>query len=87
MLQIAAYKVSRSLAFWFWRRRFFKVFTIYGYGQDYGQDHLNKLSFPHPREAPYEIWLWLVSEEKTNDDGWRQTTTEAYLSYKLTSEP
>ena len=23
-------------------------------------DNLNKLSFPHPIEAPYEIWLWLA---------------------------
>ena len=28
----AAYQVSRSLTFWFQRRRFFKVFTIYGHG-------------------------------------------------------
>ena len=28
-------------------------------------DHLNKLSFPRPKEAPHEIWLQLavVSEE------------------------
>ena len=24
------------------------------------QDHLNKLSFPHPMETPYEIWLQLA---------------------------
>ena len=28
----AAYQVSRPSAFWFRRRRFFKVFTIYGHG-------------------------------------------------------
>ena len=28
----AAYQLSRSLAFWCQRRRFFKVFTIYGHG-------------------------------------------------------
>ena len=46
--------------------------------------YLNKLSFPHPIEAPNEIWLigHVVSEEKSVDDGRR--TTEAYLSYKLT---
>ena len=21
------------------------------------QDYLNKLSFPHPKESPYEIWI------------------------------
>ena len=24
------------------------------------QDHLNKLSFPYPKESPYEIWVQLV---------------------------
>ena len=28
----AVYQVSRSLASWFRRRRFFKFFTIYGHG-------------------------------------------------------
>ena len=51
-------------------------------------DHLNKLSFPHPREAPHEIWLQSAQ--------WFQrrclkmlthTDAEAYLSYKLTTEP
>ena len=39
-------------------------------------------------EAPYEIWMVgpAVSEEKLfKECGWR--TTDAYLSYKLTSEP
>ena len=42
--------------FWFWRRRFFKVFTTYGHGGHLGschQDCLNKLSFPHPMETPW----------------------------------
>ena len=54
------------------------------------QDHLSKLSFPHPIEAPYEIWLWLAQwflrrrclKSVDDDDG--RPTTEAYLSYKLT---
>ena len=47
------------------------------------QDHLSKLSFPHPIEAPYEIWLWLAQWFlrrrclKSVDDVRR--TTEAYL--------
>ena len=32
----AAYQVSRSSAFWFGRRRFFKVSTIYGHGNHLG---------------------------------------------------
>ena len=32
----AAYQVSRSSSFWFRRRRFFKVFTIYGHGGHLG---------------------------------------------------
>ena len=58
-----------------------------------------QISFPHPREAPYGIWLWLaqwfqkrrclksVDYRRGTDEG--QTTdgrwtTEDYLSYKLT---
>ena len=62
---------------------------------------LNKLSFPHPIEASCEIWLWLAQQflrrclKGVDNNGWRRTTTygnerqttEAYLSYKLTSEP
>ena len=51
------------------------------------QDHLSKLSFPNPIEAPYEIWLWLAQWFlrclKSVDDDVRQKT-DAYLSYKLT---
>ena len=32
----ATYQVSRSSVNWFWRRRFFKVFTIYGHGGHLG---------------------------------------------------
>ena len=35
------YQVSRSLVYWFWRRRFFKVFTIYGHGGHVG--HVTQL--------------------------------------------
>ena len=51
---------------------------------------LNKLLFPHPREAPYEILLWLAQWFKRRrclksvDNGWQMT--EAYLTYKLTTE-
>ena len=54
------------------------------------QDRLNKLSYPHPIKAPYEIWIWLAQWFlgrclKSVDDVLH--TTEAYLSYKLTNEP
>ena len=54
-------------------------------------DPANKLSFPHPIEAPYEIWLrlaqrfWrrrslkMVDGQRTDDAPW--------LYYKLTNEP
>ena len=32
----ATYQVSRSSINWFWRRRFFKVFTIYGHNGHLG---------------------------------------------------
>ena len=56
------YQVRRSLACWF-QRRFLKGFChIWAWwtSWSYDQDQLNKLSFPHPTEAPYEIWLWLA---------------------------
>ena len=37
----ATYSVSRSSVKWFWRRRFFKVFTIYGHGGHVG--HVTQL--------------------------------------------
>ena len=37
----AIYKVSRSSVYWFWKRRLFKVFTIYGHGGHVG--HVTQL--------------------------------------------
>ena len=37
------YYVSRSSVQWFWRRRFFKVFTIYGHGGHVG--HVTQLIY------------------------------------------
>ena len=39
----------------FWSRRFLKVFTIYGRGGHLG--HVNRISFPLPKEAPHKIWF------------------------------
>ena len=52
----AAYKVSRSSAFWF-RRRFFKVFTIYGHGGHLG--HVTRTvwtNFCFPRWAKNAVY-------------------------------
>ena len=49
--------------FLFRRRRFFKGFYhIWAWrpSWSYDLDHLNKLSFPHPKEAPFKIWLQLA---------------------------
>ena len=71
----------------YWRR-FLKGFTMYGRGGHLG--HVNKLLFPHPTKAPYEIWLrldqrfWrrrslkIVDGQRTGDGPW--------LYYKLTNE-
>ena len=58
----AAYKFSRSSAFWFQRRRIFHVFTIYGNGGHLGHVPWTIWTnlFPHPTEAPHEIWLLSV---------------------------
>ena len=59
----ATYQATRSLALWFWRKRFLKDFYhIWAWrpSQSGDPDPANKLSFPYPTEAPYEIWLWLA---------------------------
>ena len=59
----ATYQVPRSLAFWFLRRRFLNGFYhIWAWRPSWScdQEHLNKLSFHHPKESPYEIWVQLT---------------------------
>ena len=54
------------------------------------QEDLSKLSFSHPVEVPYEIWLIgpVVSGVKMFKECRRRTTDDgAYLSYKLTKSP
>ena len=68
---------------------FFLVFNKYGHGGHLGscdQEHLSKLSFPHPIEAPYEIWLWLAQWflrrrclKSVDDDGRRRTMDDRGL--------
>ena len=80
-----AYKDSRSLAFWFRRRRFFLGFYhIWPWRPSWScdQDHLSKFLFPHNIEAPYEIWLWLAQWflrrrclKSVDDDGRRRRPT------------
>ena len=56
----ATYQVPRSSAFWFWKRRFLKDFYhIWAWRPSWScdQDHLKKISFPRPKESPYEIWV------------------------------
>ena len=54
-------------------------------------DHLYKLSFPLPKDAPHEVWLSLaVSEEmifKIVDAGRMTPDARAWVYYKLTCEP
>ena len=51
------YKDSAPRHSWFWRRRFLKVFTIYGHGGHLGQGTATILAilFPHPKVPTYEI--------------------------------
>ena len=83
----AAYQVSKSSAF---RRRFFKIFTIYGHGGHLG--HVTR-SILTNFKSPHGDSIWnlasigpVISEEKMLKECGQQTT-EAYLSYKLTNEP
>ena len=71
--------------FWFWRRFLKGFYHIWAWWPSWSHDPDpgNKLSFPHPTEAPYEIWLclaqrfWRRSSFKMVDDG-------PWLYYKLT---
>ena len=59
----AVYQVSILLAIRFWRRLNFNVFYhIWAWWPSWScdQDHLNKLSFPHPIKGPHEICLQLA---------------------------
>ena len=60
----ASCQVSKSYTFWFWRRRFL-FFSTYSHDGHLGQcdlDHLYKLLFPLPMDAPHEVWLGLVKQ-------------------------
>ena len=84
----AAYHVSRSSAIWIRRRRFFKVFTIYGHGGHLGHVTRQFEQTFVPRSHGDSLWNLasigpVVSEEKIFKECGRQTT-EAYLSYTVT---
>ena len=53
----AIYQVPRSSAFWFLRRFLKGFYHIWAWRPSWScdQDHLNKLSFPPPKESPFEI--------------------------------
>ena len=55
-------------SFWFWRRRFLKVFTIYGCGGHFG--HVTKpscvnFSFHYFQKLSHDIWFQITDFEKT----------------------
>ena len=57
----ATYQVSRSSVYWFWSRRFLKVFTIYGHGGHLG--HVTQLIytfFPFSLKLSYELWFQIA---------------------------
>ena len=59
----AVYQAPRSMALWFWKRKFLKGFyhiRVWRPPWSCDPDPLNKVLSCHPTEAPYEIWLWLA---------------------------
>jgi hypothetical protein len=60
------YQVWLTLASWFWRRRFFKnfsVFLLFRYYLPLERDnplHLNKLESPTPKDDLCQVWLKLA---------------------------
>ena len=86
-------KVSRQLTQWFWRRRdfvrFLSIFLAWRPSWSCDLDHLYKLSFPLPKDAPHKnLALWLaqaVSEEKdVFKSGERTTDAGPWVYFKLT---
>ena len=84
----------------FWRRRYFKVFTIYGRGGHLG--HMTWTIYtnyrsPFPRRLHIKFGFdWpsrfggedvLKCERMDDDDGRRRRTTDPWVSYKLSGEP
>jgi hypothetical protein len=61
-----AYQVWLNLACWFWRRRFFKIFSAFLLFRYYlplekGDPlHLNKLESPPPKDGLCQVWLKLA---------------------------
>ena len=93
-------KVQGHQSFCSGEEDFFKFFSIYGHGG--AQDHLIKLLFPNPKEAPNKIWIqpsqWFQRRRCLKMLTYINTyihthihtdirTTEAYLYHKLTSQP
>ena len=87
----ATYQVSRSSVNWFWRRWFFKVFTIYGHGGQFG--HVTRTFWTTFRSLdPWRLhmkfgynWPWASSfRGEVVWNCWRTTTDGgACLYYKL----
>ena len=91
----ASYQATRSLAFWFWRRRILKGFTIYGRGGHLGhvtQTPRTNFRSPIPLRLhkkfgfdwpsgfwEEDLWKWWTDGQRTDDGAW--------LYYKLTNEP
>ena len=94
----AAYQAPRSLALWFQRGRFLKVFTMYGRGGYLGHVTQNPPSSPTTNILPpiHGCVIYLastgagVSEKMVEECGRRMTRRTDYgacLYYKLTHEP
>ena len=77
-IENATYKVSRSLVYWFWRKRFIKAFTTYGHGGHVG--HVTQLicinfhsyspsSFLWMDARRPVPWLWIPSAEVRGGGG------------------
>ena len=58
----ATYQVPRSSAFWFWRRRFLKVFYhIWAWRPSWSCDQnvMYKFWLTYHKESSHETWVWL----------------------------
>ena len=81
---IATYQTSRSLALWFWRRRFLKVFfTIYGHGGHFGHvTQTPRTNFRSPIPLRLHMKFGFDRPSRFGEDLWQvaQRATIAHLS-------
>ena len=86
----ASCKISASLAWWFWRRRFLNGFYhIWAWWPSCisDQNHFSYFSFPQCLDAIYEIWLHLARwfQRRSHSKVWTDAGLTTETSHPISS--